>query len=100
MSGEPGPDSERAAPGWSGASTGHGRGASGGPRVERQCVEFCPICRTMDVLRATMPAEFQEHWHAWQREMLLAARSLLDHYIEHAEAERRKAVPVEDIPID
>jgi hypothetical protein len=47
-----------------------------------------------------MPAEFQEHWHAWQREVLLAIRSLLDHYIEHVEAERRKAAPVEDIPID
>lgn len=47
-----------------------------------------------------MPAEFQEHWHAWQREVLLAVRSLLDHYIEHVEAERRKAAPVEDIPIE
>lgn len=47
-----------------------------------------------------MPAEFQEHWHAWQREVLLAIRSLLDHYIDHVEAERRKAAPVEDIPIE
>jgi hypothetical protein len=68
--------------------------------MERQCVEFCPICRTADLLRATMPAEFQEHWHSWQREMLLAARSLLDHYIEHVESERRRAVQVEDIPIE
>jgi ferric-dicitrate binding protein FerR (iron transport regulator) len=52
------------------------------------------------VLRATMPAEFQDHWHAWQREMLLAARSLLDHYIEHVERERHKSVQVEDIPIE
>ena len=41
-------------------------------------------------LRATMPAEFQEHWHAWQREMLLAVRSLLDHYIEHLETRAAK----------
>jgi hypothetical protein len=32
--------------------------------------------------------------------MLLAVRSLLDHYIEHVEAERRKVVQVEDIPIE
>lgn len=68
--------------------------------VEFECVEFCPICRTADVLRATMPPEFQEHWHAWQREMLLAVRALLDHYIEHVESERRKTAPVEDIPIE
>jgi hypothetical protein len=78
-----------------------GEHASRGPRsIESQCVDFCPICRAADVLRATMPPEFQEHWHAWQREVLLAVRSLLDHYIEHVEAERTRAVPVEDIPIE
>jgi hypothetical protein len=71
-----------------------------GPRIEFECVDFCPICRTADVLRATMPSEFQEHWHSWQRELLLAVRALLDHYIEHVETERRRAAPVEDIPID
>jgi hypothetical protein len=69
-------------------------------QIEFECVDFCPICRTADVLRATMPAEFQEHWRSWQRELLLAARSLLDHYIEHVETERRRATPVEDIPIE
>jgi hypothetical protein len=52
------------------------------------------------VLRATLPPEFREHWHGWQREMLLALRSLLDHQIERIEAERRRAVRVEDIPIE
>jgi hypothetical protein len=89
-------------PSWEAAPGGEPSPAyeRGGRRIERQCVEFCPICRTADVLRATMPAEFQEHWHAWQREMLLAARSLLDHYIEHVERERHKSVQVEDIPIE
>jgi hypothetical protein len=68
--------------------------------IEFECVDFCPICRTADVLRATMPAEFQDHWHAWQREILLAMRTLLDHYIEHVEAQRTRAAPVEDIPIE
>ena len=72
---------------------------SGRP-VEHRCVELCPICRTADVLRATLPEEFQDHWHAWQREMLMAMRSLLDHYIERIESERRRVVDVEDIPID
>jgi hypothetical protein len=47
-----------------------------------------------------MPAEFHEHWHAWQREMLLAVRSLLDHYIDHVESQGRRSVQVEDIPIE
>jgi hypothetical protein len=68
--------------------------------IEFECVDFCPICRTADVLRATVPAEFQEHWHAWQKEILLAMRSLLDHYIQHVEAQRSSAATVEDIPID
>jgi hypothetical protein len=69
-------------------------------RVEHECLDFCPICRTADVLRATLPPEFQDHWHSWQREMLLSLRALLDHYIEHVEARRARAVSVEDIPIE
>jgi hypothetical protein len=68
--------------------------------IEFECLDFCPICRTADVLRATMPAEFQDHWHAWQREVLLAVRALLDHYIEHVDAGGRGVVPVEDIPVE
>jgi hypothetical protein len=32
--------------------------------------------------------------------MLLALRSMLDHYIEHLETRRGRAVSVEDIPIE
>jgi hypothetical protein len=81
-----------------------GGSQAGGARergtIEFECLDFCPICRTADVLRATMPDEFQDHWHAWQREMLLAVRSLLDHYIEHVDTRRRRTVAVEDIPIE
>ena len=78
-----------------------GRRRRGGePALEHQCVDFCPICRTADVLRAAAPPEFQEHWHALQREGLLAARTLLDHYIRHLESQRPSAAPVEDIPIE
>lgn len=68
--------------------------------IEFQCLDFCPICRTADVLRATVPDEFREHLHSLQREGLLAMRALLDHYIQHMERERARSVPIEDIPIE
>ena len=68
--------------------------------VEFQCLDFCPICRTADVLRATLPEEFRDHLHSLQREGLLAMRALLDHYIQHMERERASAEPIEDIPIE
>jgi hypothetical protein len=84
----------------SAGGSGEGTGPGGRGAIELECLEFCPICRTADVFRATMPDEFQDHWHAWQREMLLAFRSLLDHYIEHVDTRRRRTVSVEDIPIE
>jgi hypothetical protein len=71
-----------------------------GGGVEFQCLEFCPICRTADVMRATMPDEFRNHLHNLQREGLLAMRALLDHYIQHLERQRTRSVPIEDIPIE
>jgi hypothetical protein len=83
-----------------GLGFGAGPGGSGPRQIEQQCLDFCPICRAADVVRATMPAEFQEHWRAWQREMLLAVRSLVDHYVEHLDREPRRGVSVEDIPVE
>jgi hypothetical protein len=68
--------------------------------IEFQCLDLCPICRTADVLRATVPEEFRDHLHTLQREGLLAMRALLDHYIQHMERERARAEPIEDIPIE
>lgn len=68
--------------------------------IEFQCLDFCPICRTADVMRATMPDEFRDHLHNLQREGLLAMRALLDHYIQHLERQRARSVPIEDIPIE
>jgi hypothetical protein len=67
---------------------------------EHQCLEFCPICRTADVVRAALPPEAREHWHTFQREGLLAARAMLDHYIRHLDAESSRDAPVEDIPVE
>ena len=71
-----------------------------GGGVEHQCLEFCPICRTADVLRAALPPEAREHWHSLQREGLLAARAMLDHYLRHLDAQPSGGAPVEDIPIE
>jgi hypothetical protein len=67
---------------------------------EHQCLEFCPICRTADVVRAALPPEAREHWHTFQREGLLAARAMLDHYIRHLDAQPPAQSNVEDIPIE
>jgi hypothetical protein len=69
-------------------------------RIEHQCLEFCPICRTADVVRAALPPEAREHWHSLQREGLLAARAMLDHYLHHLDAQPSGGAPVEDIPIE
>ena len=71
-----------------------------GRGIEFECVDFCPICRTADVMRATMPDEFRDHMQNLQREGLLAMRALLDHYIQHLERERASSMPIEDIPIE
>jgi hypothetical protein len=76
------------------------RGTGERAGVEFQCLDFCPICRTADVMRATMPDDLREHLHNLQREGLLAMRALLDHYIHHLERQRARSVPVEDIPIE
>lgn len=66
--------------------------------AEHRCLEFCPICRLADVLRATTPPELQGQFAAWQREALLAVRALLDYYLERLERNENPSV-VEDIPI-
>jgi hypothetical protein len=68
---------------------------------DHQCLEFCPICRTADVVRAAVPPEAREHWQAIQRDGLLAARAMLDHYLRHLDAQPPGGgAPVEDIPIE
>jgi hypothetical protein len=47
--------------------------------VEHQCVELCPICRTADVVRTTLPPEFHEQWQSFQRDAVVMLRAALDH---------------------
>jgi hypothetical protein len=67
--------------------------------IDHQCVELCPICRTADVVRTTLPPEFNEQWQSFQRDAVLMLRAALDHYIERLDAERSEEPPIEDIPI-
>jgi hypothetical protein len=65
-----------------------------------ECLDWCPICRTADVLRATTSPELREQFHQVQREALVTVRTLLDHYIERLDQQTRRATPVEEIPIE
>jgi hypothetical protein len=51
-------------------------------------------------MRAALPPEAREHWQALQREGLLAARAMLDHYLRHLDAQPSGGASVEDIPIE
>jgi hypothetical protein len=73
-----------------------------------ECVEWCPICRAADVLRATTTPEVREQWEGIQREALLTLRAIVDHYTERVSEsppgprresdETRRATPLEEIP--
>lgn len=82
------------------ADAGEGtNGRSGGHSHE--CLEWCPICRTAELLRATAPPELRGQVQSLQRDALVTMRALLDAYIERFESGRgREGTDVEDIPID
>jgi hypothetical protein len=75
-------------------------GASGAEAHQHECVEWCPICRTADVVRTTASPELREQFQSLQKDALVAMRALLDAYLERLEnGERRESSRVEDIPI-
>ena len=80
---------------------GPGNGSSEGLPQAHECLEWCPICRTADVLRASTPPELRDQMQSVQRDALVALRAILDAYIERGGGgpERRRS-PVEDIPIE
>lgn len=65
-----------------------------------ECVEWCPICRTADVLRATAPPELRGQWQSVQREALLTTRALIDSYLERLDSQPDPGPRVQDIPIE
>jgi hypothetical protein len=71
-----------------------------GTHGEQQCLDFCPICRTADVLRASAPPELREQWQTVQREALLTTKALIEHYLTRLDEEPGpRSSQVEDIPI-
>lgn len=99
-----------------GSARPHGRpgtrngGVEAGPGPEgdrgdvhgRECLEWCPICRGAEVVRATTPPELREQWQTVQRDALEMLRALIDAYLERIGdgPGRRGARSVEDIPIE
>ena len=69
---------------------------------EHHCVEFCPICRGAEVLRATSTPELRGQWQSVQREALITMRTLIDHYLERLDEDTsaRAGPTVEEIPIE
>lgn len=69
---------------------------------EHECLEWCPICRGADVVRATTPPELRQQWQSVQRDALVMMRALIDAYIERLGDGRMQASAhrVEDIPIE
>jgi len=66
-----------------------------------ECVEWCPICRTADVLRSSAAPELRGQLQSLQHDALVTVRALLDAFIERLEeAPGRDESAVEDIPID
>jgi len=68
---------------------------------DAQCLDFCPICRAADVLRATSTPELREQWQVVQREALLTLKAVVDRQVERLDPEPAEpASRVQDIPID
>jgi hypothetical protein len=81
------------------AESGNGHGA--GDTHAHECLDWCPICRTADVLRASAPPELRGQIQNLQHDALVTLRALLDAYIERVEGSAgRGEAPVEDIPIE
>jgi hypothetical protein len=81
---------------------GEPEGGAGDGGHEHECLEWCPICRGVDVVRATTPPELREQWQAVQRDALVMMRALIDAYLARLGDQRAPSTAhrVEDIPIE
>lgn len=52
-----------------------------------ECLEWCPICRGAEVLRATASPELMEQLQHVQRGALVSMRALIDAYLERLDEE-------------
>lgn len=65
----------------------------------RQCVGFCPICRSADLLRTFATPELREAWNEFQHELARALRAAAARYAE-AEPGEPEAQRITEIPIE
>jgi len=78
-----------------------GNGQGSAANHPHECLDWCPICRTADVLRSTASPELRGQLQSLQRDALVTLRALLDAYIERVEdGPSRRGTQVEDIPIE
>ncbi len=83
----------------SGSETGNGHGSAAANAHE--CLEWCPICRTADLLRASTPPELRDQLQSLQHDALVTLRGVIDAYLDRSETgHAQRGGPVENIPID
>ena len=58
------------------------------PAADHQCLDWCPICRGADILRATVTPELQDQFNAVQRDALLMAQALIEAQLERMRSPR------------
>ena len=73
-------------------------GHSGGG--EHQCVGWCPICRTSDLLRTFATPELQAAWGDFQRELARAMLTVAERYAGRGATTGDPAERITEIPID
>ena len=61
-----------------------------------ECLEWCPICRTADILRAGASPEMRGQWQDIQREALATLRVVLDHYSRRLDEEAARNASSQD----
>jgi hypothetical protein len=80
-----------------GSDSGNGHGSA--PQDAHECLDWCPICRTADVLRASTPPEFRDQLSSLQHDALVTLRGVIDAYLDRSDPPARSGA-VENIPID
>lgn len=87
---------------------------AGEPGQDAHCLEWCPICRSADLFRATVSPELRQQAESIQHEAMGVLKAFLDAYAEKASggptgpaAGRQEEEPtpppdpqVKDIPLD
>jgi hypothetical protein len=80
---------------------GHTEAVDKSDGLPPECLEWCPICRTADILRAGASPEVRAQWTDIQREALATLRAVLDHYSRRLDEDAaRNASSRDEPPID